>query len=284
MWEEIMPDPDLIKVMCVDDHPLVRDGVRLVLHQQNDMQLVAEASNGLEALVAFRKSRPDVTLMDLKMPLMDGMEATSAIRQEFLKAKIVILTTYSGDVKASRAFRLGVSGYLLKGFPRRELIDTIRGVHTGQRRIPSDIAADMFEHYNADELSAREIQVLRQVAGGHANKIVANNLYISEDTVKGHMKKVLAKLQASDRTHAVMIALKRGFLDAETNGAPGEYVRRLKPGRKSASPLQELTAQGHDRSLASEQVLQECGLNLQPATCNPRPGGSRQVYCRQDEL
>src|ERR1700679_3537911 len=110
MWEEIMPDPDLIKVMCVDDHPLVRDGVRLVLHQQNDMQLVAEASNGLEALAAFRKSRPDVTLMDLKMPLMDGMEATSAIRQEFLKAKIVILTTYSGDVKASRAFRLGVSG------------------------------------------------------------------------------------------------------------------------------------------------------------------------------
>jgi len=203
-----------IKVLSVDDHPLVRDGVRLALHQENDMQLVAEASNGLEALAAFRKFRPTVTLMDLKMPLMDGMEATAAIRQEFPNAKIVILTTYSGDIKASRAFRLGVAGYLLKGSPRSELIDTIRGVRMGQRRIPSDIAVDMAEHISADELSSREIEVLRQVAGGNANKIVADNLYICEDTVKGHMKNVLAKLQASDRTHAVMIALKRGFLDA----------------------------------------------------------------------
>jgi len=178
------------------------------------MQLVGEASNGLEAIAAFRKFRPTVTLMDLKMPLMDGMDATAAIREEFPKSKIVILTTYSGDVKASRALQLGVAGYLLKGLPRRELIDAIRGVRMGQRRIPSDIAADMAEHYSADELSPREIEVLRQVAGGNANKIVADNLYICEDTVKGHMKNVLAKLQASDRTHAVMIALKRGFLDA----------------------------------------------------------------------
>jgi len=203
-----------IKVLSVDDHPLVRDGVRLALHQENDMQLVAEASNGLEALAAFRKFRPTVTLMDLKMPLMDGMEATAAIRQEFPNAKIVILTTYSGDIKASRAFRLGVAGYLLKGSPRSELIDTIRGVRMGQRRIPSDIAVDMAEHISADELSSREIEVLRQVAGGNANKIVADNLYISEDTVKGHMRKILEKLQACDRTHAVMIGLKRGFLDA----------------------------------------------------------------------
>ena len=209
-----MPNSVPIRVLCVDDHPLVRDGVRLALHQENDMQLVGEASNGLEAIAAFRKFRPTVTLMDLKMPLMDGMDATAAIREEFPKSKIVILTTYSGDVKASRALHLGVAGYLLKGLPRRELIDAIRGVRMGQRRRPSDIAADMAEHYSADELSPRELEVLRQVAGGNANKIVADNLYICEDTVKGHMKNVLAKLQASDRTHAVMIALKRGFLDA----------------------------------------------------------------------
>jgi DNA-binding NarL/FixJ family response regulator len=209
-----MPDPVPIRVLCVDDHPLVRDGVRLALHQENDMQLVGEASNGLEAIAAFRRFRPTVALMDLKMPLMDGLDATAAIREEFPKSKIVILTTYSGDIKATRAFQLGVAGYLLKGLTRRELIDTIRGVRMGQRRIPSDIAANMAEHYSADELSSREIEVLRQVAGGHANKKVADNLYISEDTVKGHMKNVLAKLQASDRTHAVMIALKRGYLDA----------------------------------------------------------------------
>jgi DNA-binding NarL/FixJ family response regulator len=209
-----MPNSGPIRVLCVDDHPLVRDGVRFALHQENDMQLVAEATNGLEALAAFRQFRPTVTLMDLKMPLMDGMDATAAIREEFPKAKIVILTTYSGDIKASRAFRLGAVGYLLKGLPRRELIDTIRGVNMGQRRVPPEIASDIAEHFSADELSAREIEVLRQVSGGCANKIVADKLYISEDTVKGHMKNVLAKLQASDRTHAVMIALKRGFLDA----------------------------------------------------------------------
>ena len=216
-----MLDPGPIKVLCVDDHPLVRDGVRLALHQENDMQLVAEASNGLDALAAFRQFSPAVTLMDLKMPLMDGLEATAAIRQEFPKAKIVILTTYSGDVKASRALQLGVTGYLLKGLTRRELVATIRGVHMGQKRVPRDIAADMAQHYSADELSPRELEVLRQVAGGHANKIVADHLYISVDTVKGHMKNVLAKLHASDRTHAVMIAFKRGILDAENNGIPG---------------------------------------------------------------
>ena len=207
-----MPNSDPIKVLCVDDHPLVRDGVRLALHQENDMQFIAEAGNGLEALSAFRKFMPTVTLMDLSMPLMDGLDATAAIRQEFPHAKIVILTLYGGDIKATRAFKLGAAGYLLKGLSRRELVDTIRAARSGLKRIPREIASDIAEHVNADHLSDREIEVLREVAGGSANKIVAEKLSITEDTVKGHMKNVLAKLRANDRTHAVMIALRRGFL------------------------------------------------------------------------
>jgi DNA-binding NarL/FixJ family response regulator len=214
-----MPNLDPIKVLCVDDHPLVRDGVRLALHQENDMQFAAEATNGLEALAAFRKFMPTVTLMDLSMPLMDGLDATAAIREEFPQAKIVIFTRYGGDIKATRAFKLGAVGYLLKGLSRRELIDTIRAARLGQRRIPTEVASDIAEHVSADRLSEREIEVLREVAGGCANKIVAKKLYITEDTVKGHMKSVLAKLRANDRTHAVMIALKRGFLGCfETSG------------------------------------------------------------------
>jgi DNA-binding NarL/FixJ family response regulator len=207
-----MPNPDPIKVLCVDDHPLVRDGVRLALHQESDMQFVGEATNGLEALAAFRRFMPTVTLMDLSMPLMDGLDATAAIRHEFPQAKIVILTRYGGDIKATRAFKMGAVGYLLKGLSRRELIDTIRAARLGQRRIPMEIASEIAEHVSADHLSEREIEVLREVAGGCANKIVAERLYITEDTVKGHMKSVLAKLRANDRTHAVMIALRRGFL------------------------------------------------------------------------
>jgi DNA-binding NarL/FixJ family response regulator len=203
----------------VDDHPIVRDGVRLALHQEGDMQFVGEATNGLEALAAFRKFMPTVTLMDLSMPLMDGLDATAAIREEFPQAKIVILTRYGGDIKATRAFKLGAVGYLLKGLSRRELIDTIRAARVGQRRIPMEIASGIAEHVSADHLSEREIEVLREVAGGCANKMVAERLSISEDTVKGHMKSVLAKLRANDRTHAVMIALRRGFLGCfETSG------------------------------------------------------------------
>jgi len=202
-----------IKVLCVDDHPLVRDGIAFALQQQDDMMLVGEATNGLEAIAAFRQHRPDVTLMDLQMPQMNGIDAMAAIRSEFPTARIVMLTTYSGDVQVSRALSLGAVGYLLKGTLRSELIDTIRAVHAGLRRIPADIANDLAEHYSADALSPREIEVLRIVAAGCSNKIVADRLFISEDTVKGHMKSILAKLQANDRTHAVMIAVKRGFLD-----------------------------------------------------------------------
>ena len=202
-----------IRVLCVDDHPIVRDGIAYALEQQNDMELVAEATNGLEAVAAFRKHRPDVTLMDLQMPGMSGIEATAEIRKEFPQARIVILTTYSGDIQASRALKLGAVGYLLKGMLRTELIDTIRQVYAGQRHIPAQIASEIANHYSADALSEREIQVLQEVAAGASNKIVADKLFISEDTVKGHMKNILAKLQANDRTHAVMIAVKRGFID-----------------------------------------------------------------------
>jgi DNA-binding NarL/FixJ family response regulator len=202
-----------IRVMCADDHPLVRDGIAFALQQQSDMELVAQATNGIDAIAAFRQYRPDVTLMDLQMPQMNGIEATAAIRSEFPNARIVILTTYSGDIQASRALKLGAVGYLLKGMLRTELIDTIRAVHAGHRRIPTEIASEIAEHYSADALSDREIEVLRVVAAGCSNKIVADRLFISEDTVKGHMKSILAKLQANDRTHAVMIAIKRGFLE-----------------------------------------------------------------------
>ena len=202
-----------IRILCVDDHPLVRDGIAFAVNQQKDMELVGEATNGVEAIAAFRKLRPDITLMDLQMPEMNGIDATAAIREEFPNARIVMLTTYSGDIQASRALKLGAVGYLLKGMLRTELIDTIRAVHAGHRRIPPEIASGIAEHYAADALSMREVEVLRSVAAGCSNKVIADKLFISEDTVKGHMKNILAKLQASDRTHAVMIAIKRGFLD-----------------------------------------------------------------------
>jgi DNA-binding NarL/FixJ family response regulator len=208
-----MENQGRIRVLCVDDHSVVRDGIEFALQQQGDMEFVAGVTNGVEGIEAFRKFRPDVTLMDLQMPQMNGIDALAAIRTEFPQARIVVLTTYSGDIQASRALKNGAVGYLLKGMLRTELIDTIRSVHAGQRRIPPQIAAEIAEHFTADALSAREIEVLRIVAAGHSNKIVADRLFISQDTVKGHLKSVFAKLQANDRTHAVMIAMKRGFLD-----------------------------------------------------------------------
>jgi len=202
-----------IRVLCVDDHPLMRDGVAFAIQFQPDMELVGQAVNGDEAVKLFRELRPDVTLMDLQMPGVNGITAIERIRADYPKAKIVVLTTYSGDVQASRAFRAGVVGYLLKSMLRTELVGTIRAVHGGARRIPPEIASELAEHFTADELSLREIEVLRSVAGGNSNKIVADQLGISEDTVKGHMKNILSKLGASDRTHAVMIAMKRGFLE-----------------------------------------------------------------------
>ena len=202
-----------IRVLTVDDHPLLRDGIAAAIRRQPDMQLVGEATNGREAVERFREHRPDVTLMDLQMPEMSGIDAITAIRSEFSTARIVILTTYRGDAQALGAFRAGACGYLLKSMLRKELIETIRAVHAGQRRIPPEIAAELAEHVTDDALSAREIEILKCVAAGSANKVIASQLGISEDTVKAHVKNVLAKLDANDRTHAVTIALKRGIIE-----------------------------------------------------------------------
>ena len=202
-----------IRILTVDDHPVLREGIAAILTSEADMVLVAEASNGREAIEQFRTHRPDITLMDLQMPVMGGGEAILAIRKEFPDARIIVLTTYSGDVQADRAIKAGVYGYLLKSMLRKELVETIRIVHAGRKRIPPEIAVELAEHHTDDALTGREIDVLRQVASGKANKIIADKLEISEETVKAHMKKILSKLGASDRTHAVAIALKRGIIE-----------------------------------------------------------------------
>jgi DNA-binding NarL/FixJ family response regulator len=202
-----------IRVLAVDDHPLLREGIAAVIAGQQDLVLVAEAANGREAIERFREHRPDITLMDLQMPEMSGIDAIVAIRSEFPGARIVVLTTYTGDAQAIRAFQAGASGYLLKSMLRKELLDTIRTVYAGKRRIPAEIAAEIAEHHTDDALTEREIEVLRLVAAGNANKIVAARLAISEETVKAHMRSILSKLAANDRTHAVTIALKRGIIN-----------------------------------------------------------------------
>ena len=202
-----------IRVLMVDDHPLLREGIAAVIEGQPDLEVVGEATNGREAVEQFRARKPDIVLMDLQMPTMGGIEAISAIRSEFPHARIVVLTTYKGDTQALRAFKAGASGYLLKSMLRKELLDTIRSVHAGHRRIPPEIANEIAEHHTDDALSQREIEVLQRVAAGGANKIIAGELNISEETVKAHMRSILAKLSANDRTHAVMIALKRGIIE-----------------------------------------------------------------------
>jgi DNA-binding NarL/FixJ family response regulator len=204
----------MIRLLTVDDHPLLRDGIAAMIANQPDMDLVAEAATGAEGIEKFRAFQPDVTLMDLRLPDMSGTDSILTIREEFPSARIIVLTTYNGDIQAGRALKAGAYGYLLKSMVRKELLETIRAVHTGRRRIPAEIANGMAEHAIDDVLTNREIEVLKEVAAGNSNKIVASNLSITEDTVKAHMKNVLAKLSANDRTHAVMIAMKRGFLDS----------------------------------------------------------------------
>ena len=202
-----------IKILTVDDHPLLREGIAAVVQGEKDIILVAEAASGDEAVEKFRTHRPDVTLMDLQMPGMNGIDTILTIRREFSNSRFIILTTYQGDVQALRALKAGASGYLLKNMLRKELLDTIRAVHAGHRCIPPEIAAELADHVADDALTDREVEVLRKVAAGSSNKIIASRLNISEATVKGHMKSILSKLGASDRTHAVTIAMKRGFID-----------------------------------------------------------------------
>ena len=201
-----------ITILTVDDHPILREGIAAVIQGEKDMLIVGEASNGREAIEMFRSKRPDVALMDLQMPDMNGIDAIATIREEHPQARIIVLTTYEGDVLARRALKAGATGYILKDMIRTELLGAIRAVHLGKRYIPQKIAAELAEHYAEDDLSEREIEVLRQVARGTSNKIIASHLSISEATVKAHMQNILLKLGASDRTHAVSIATTRGFL------------------------------------------------------------------------
>ena len=203
----------VIRILTVDDHQLLREGIAAVLYGQTDMTVVGAAGNAREAIESFRRLQPDVTLMDLRLPDMSGIEAISAIRTESPNARIIVLTTYAGDAQAAAALKAGAAGYLLKTLVTKELVETIRTVHAGKRRVPPEIATEIAEHVADDALTEREIEVLRRVAAGKSNKVIAAELGISEGTVKNHMKSILPKLDASDRTHAVMIALKRGILD-----------------------------------------------------------------------
>lgn len=201
-----------IKVLIVDDHPLMREGIAAVIQGEKDIVVVAEASDGKQAIELFRARVPDVTLMDLQMPVMNGIDAIKAIRLEFPTSRFIVLTTYQGDVQALRALKAGATGYLLKNMIWKDLPESIRVVHSGRRRIPTEIAEALAEHVSDDALTDREVQVLRRVAMGTANKTIAAELSVSEATIKAHMKNILAKLGANDRTHAVTIAVKRGFL------------------------------------------------------------------------
>jgi len=201
-----------IRVLAADDHLLLRRGIASLVNDEPDMKLIAQASTGREAIEQYRQHRPDITLMDLQMPDMSGIEAMIGIRSEFPNAKIIVLTTYAGDVQVVRAMRAGARGYLLKGSVHTDLVETIRAVHAGQKRVPPEVAAELAGHAGEEELTAREIDVLRLVARGNANKEIAAQLSITEETVKSHVARILGKLGANDRTHAVTIALQRGII------------------------------------------------------------------------
>jgi DNA-binding NarL/FixJ family response regulator len=205
--------PNLIRILAVDDHPIFRQGIVGLLADQPDIRLIAEAANGREAVQQFRAHRPDVTLMDLQMPVMNGLDAVIAIRGEFPEAKIVMLTTYLGDMQVLRALKAGARAYLLKNLLHKELLETIRAVHTGKKALSPDASFELAEHAMDDSLTPAEVEILRLIAAGNANKQIASQLSITEETVKGRVKSILYKLKANDRTHAAMIGLKRGIIE-----------------------------------------------------------------------
>ena len=207
-----MSDQARIRVFSVDDHPLLREGIAAIINNQPDMQIVAQAATGSQAILMFRQHQPDVTLMDLRLPDMSGIEAMIAIRTEFPDARIIMLTTFEGDVDIRRSLEAGARGYMLKNMPPKDLVEVIRQVHAGKKRIPAEVAAHLAEYFGDDALTEREIDVLRQVAGGNRNREIGERLFISEETVKVHIKHIMEKLGASDRTQAVAIAVRRGIL------------------------------------------------------------------------
>jgi DNA-binding NarL/FixJ family response regulator len=212
MEVEMTTTDDRIRILIVDDHPLLHEGLASILQFQQDMVLVGDATSGCEAVRRFRECKPDVTLMDLQLPDQSGIDAMIAIRSEFPEARVIVLTTFAGDVEILRALQAGARAYVLKSMPPSELLDAIRQVHAGKRKIPPEIAAYLAEHYNDESLSAREVEVLGQVAGGNRNRDIAEKLFIAEETVKAHVKSIMAKLGATDRTQAVAIGVRRGII------------------------------------------------------------------------